>query len=122
MKKKRPYKPRKTVSKHTRSSMTVKRRRKPKENKSIQFITRALRLLILFVISAFIIYQLFKSEKKSESGNQQTVDESAQTVVDSSEQTNIIEEETPNIESMPLSDKLNYSINKILFSPLLAQS
>ena len=116
MKKKRPYKPRKTVTKRTRSSMTIKRKRKPKENKSIQFITRSLRLVILFVISAFIIYQVFKSEKKSKSENQQIVDEPVQTVVDSSEQTDIIGEETHNIDTMSLLDKLNYSINKILFS------
>jgi len=47
MKKKQPYRSRKSVTKRSRSSMTVKRKRKPKENKLIQFVTKALRLIIL---------------------------------------------------------------------------
>ena len=61
--KKRPYKKRRQVTKRRRSSMTVKRRVKRKENKFLQFVTKALRLLLLFGICALIIYIIYKPDE-----------------------------------------------------------
>ena len=90
MKKKQPYKPRKSVTKRSRSSMTVKRKRKRKENTLIQFVTKALRLIILFSISAFIIYQLFKPEDKTDGSEQQIVDTPQQSGVEYSDVANLL--------------------------------
>ena len=116
MKKKQPYRSRKSVTKRSRSSMTVKRKRKPKENKLIQFVTKALRLIILFGISAFIIYQLFKSDHETEKTEQQIDTPPQQSEVDYSDQTDYVEDERVNIDTLSISDKLNYSIKNILLS------
>ncbi|MBC8183634.1 divergent polysaccharide deacetylase family protein [candidate division KSB1 bacterium] len=114
--KKRPYKKRTTVTKRKRSSLSVKRRYKRKENKFLQFTTRALRLGMLFGVSAFIIYMLFKPEDRSKNQEQTIIEELPAPPVDSMEEFDFVEEVTPNINTMSTTEKLNYSLNKIFKS------
>ena len=114
--KRRPYKKRQTVTKRNRSSMTVKRRHKTKGNKFLQSLTKALRLIMLFGVSAFIIYILFKPEETPQDNEATIIDEQPQIPVESLEDFDIVEEEVPNINTMSITDKLNYSLNKIFQS------
>ena len=112
----RPYKKRQTVTKRKRSSLSVKRRRKTKGNKFLQTLTKALRLIMLFGISAFIIYILFKPEKNPQQDLQSTMDESPQIPVELIDDFDVVEEEAPNIDTMSTSEKLNYALTKIFQS------
>jgi len=114
--KKRPYKKRSTNTKRKRSSLAVKRRYKRKENKFLQFTTRALRLVILFSICAFIIYILFKPVDTSKDQEQTVIEEPQAPSVDSMEEFNFVEETTPNINTMSTTEKLDYSLNKVFKS------
>ena len=67
MNKKRKKYPRKKPVRQVRSTTKIRYRRKPKRNKAIQGITKALRLILIFAISGFLIYTLFKSDNKSSS-------------------------------------------------------
>lgn len=65
--KRRSYKPRSKPAKKRRTTRdTVKRHRKPTENKFIDALSKAIRLIALIAICGFIIYRLFISEKSGE--------------------------------------------------------
>lgn len=66
--KRRSYKPRskQPAKKRHTTRDTVKRRRKPTENKILDAFSKAIRLIVLIAICGFIIYRLFISDKSGE--------------------------------------------------------
>lgn len=112
MNKKRKVNKRKPTVRHVRSNTKIRRRRKPKEKVYLQVLVKALRLLIIFSISAFLVYILFKSDSKKKDTSPQP--EVQTQVVDSLElEEEIIEEDTVNISALSKEEALHYSLDKI---------
>ncbi|MDW7680525.1 MAG: divergent polysaccharide deacetylase family protein [bacterium] len=112
-KKRRTYKPKKTV-RRTSSKTTVRRRRTAQENKTLQTIARALRLIIIFVFSGFLIYFLFKPDHKPQPDQTAEIQNPA-TAVDTVAQDETPEiEPTINLDALSQPELLEYWLHQIL--------
>ncbi len=122
MKKRRPYKPR-TPVKRVRSTINLRGRRQPAENKFLQGLARVLRLVILLAICVFLIYQLFKPEK-NQPDKAKTAPPAKQQVKADPTPTADEPEIQPeiNLESFSKEEKLDYWLDQIFDTYNIKQS
>ncbi|UCE04521.1 MAG: divergent polysaccharide deacetylase family protein [bacterium] len=115
MVRKRSYK--RKLSKSTKKRRTtraaVKRRRKQTESKVLDIVAKIIRLAVLIGICAFIIYQLFRPDEKSD---QPTKQEKVET---STIEDNIIEqpiEQEVKLDTLPKDQALDYLLHEVFDS------
>jgi len=112
MNKKRKKYPRKKPVRQVRSTTKIRYRRKPKRNKAIQGISKALRLILIFAISGFLIYTLFKSDNKFSST--ETSPAQSRAVKEPDEQIEEqVEKKVIDLDTLTVPEKLTYYLDQI---------
>lgn len=112
MKKRKPYKLKKPVRRVT-STTKIRRRRKPPESKFLQGLAKSIRLMILFAICAFLVYSLFKPEKKKEQPESAQPARQKAEVDTTSFNEDLQKEPAINLDTLTTAKKLDYWLDQI---------
>ena len=111
MKKKRTYKSRSSFKRiQSHSKVRNRSKRKKRQNKFLEILTKTLRLLILLALCIFIIYTLFKPHGKRESN----AFEDRPQINNNTEQTTVEQNSIIDLTAMPKPEALDHVIRKIL--------